>query len=186
MFTPDPLELYSIAILKPNTPHPEYLSTIHALSGCDTVSSPHRIGKKKALDMMRDPAVDPLQKFRDSGSTHEDIQEAGEWALLKLYSAVRCTTLDRLRYIKQAQIVGKAAISKSFELASLPLTSGAAKFHSYRAYHTVQQWMSNELSPLEWGWRYIDNQLTPVTTDLEAAPDKLLRQVSCGCKMAEG
>ena len=151
VFTPDPLELYSIAMVKANTPHPEYLSTIRALSGCDTVSSLYSIGKKKALDMMRDPAVDPLQKFRDSGSTLEDIQEAGEWALLKLYSAVRCTTLDRLRYIKQAQIVGKAAISKSFELASLPLTSGAAKFHSYRAYHTVQQWMSNELSPLEWG-----------------------------------
>ena len=79
MFTPDPLELYSIAMVKANTPHPEYLSTIRALSGCDTVSSLYSIGKKKALDMMRDPAVDPLQKFRYSGSTHEGYP--GSWRM---------------------------------------------------------------------------------------------------------
>ena len=38
--------------------------------------------------------------------------------------------------------------SSGFKLESLPPTTAAAMFHSYRAYIAVQQWMGNNLSPM--------------------------------------
>ena len=183
MFNRQPLELYSIDMLKANTFHPQHLITLHTISGCDSVSSLYGIGKKKALDAMR--AIDDyshLDKFLNINSTPSDIEEAGEWLILKLYGAVRCESLDRLRYIKQARIAGQSSLSKTFNLASLPPTSGAAKYHSHRTYHAVQQCLGHELSPLDWGWSLTDGQLSPVTTDLEVAPEKVLKKASCGCK----
>lgn len=66
--------------------------------------------------------------------------------------------------------------------AAVPPTSAAAKQHSYRTYLTVQQWMGNNLSPTEWGWRSENGTLVPVETDKPVAPDTLLNMVSCGCK----
>ena len=46
-----------------------------------------------------------------------------------------------------------------------PPTATAAKFHSYRAYLAVQQWIGNKLCPTDWGWQYRDGGLVPLTTD---------------------
>ena len=66
----------------------------------------------------------------------------------------------------------------------LPPTSDAAKYHSYRAYYQVQQWLGNELPPTEWGWTRIsqNENLVPVVKDKPAAPQKVLKLISCGCK----
>ena len=76
--------------------------------------------------------------------------------------------------------------SSTFQLQSLPPTSSAAKYHSLRIYYADQEWLGNmhTLNPTDWGWKVQDETITPVLTDLEIAPDRVLRIVSCGCKKA--
>jgi len=57
--------------------------------------------------------------------------------------------------------------------------------HCYRIYLTIQGWLGNsKIMATEWGWKLTDGVLTPVATDRCAAPDRVLRVVSCGCKVA--
>jgi len=86
------------------------------------------------------------------------------------------------RYTAYKQAISRNSLSSSFQLASLPPTSAAAKQHSFRTYLTLQEWMENRLLPTEWGWRLQDGMLTPVETDRLIAPDTLLNMISCGCK----
>ncbi len=102
--------------------------------------------------------------------------------MLKLYGAVRSTSLDKLRYILYTRSVSRSSLSSGFKLESLPPTSAAAKFHSCHAYIAVQQWIGNNLCPTDWGWHYGDGSLVPLTTDRPVAPTRVLRMVSCGCK----
>ena len=37
------------------------------------------------------------------------------------------------------------------------------------------------MSPQDWGWKESDGTLIPVTTDLDPAPNELLRIVRCNC-----
>ena len=90
--------------------------------------------------------------------------------LLKLYGAVRLTSLDNLCYILYTRSVSRSSLSSGFKLESLPPTVAAAKFHSYRAYLAVQQWLWNNFCPTDWGWQYWDGSLVPLTTDRPVAP----------------
>ncbi|KAG1669651.1 3'-5' RNA helicase YTHDC2 [Nymphon striatum] len=114
-----------------------------------------------------------------NGSTHDKVKRAGETFVLKLYGASNFESLDKYRHIAYKRAIGRCSPSSSFQLASLPPTSAAAKKHSYRTYHTVQEWMGNTLPPIEWGWRSHDGTLAPVETDRPVAPESLLNMVSC-------
>lgn len=60
------------------------------------------------------------------------------------------------------------------DLASLPPTKGSAKYHSFRVYHQVQEWLGNQLPPEMWGWkRGFDGNLDITTLD-PPAPDTVL------------
>ncbi|KAG1678572.1 Gamma-aminobutyric acid receptor subunit beta [Nymphon striatum] len=113
-----------------------------------------------------------------NGSTHDKVKRAGETFVLKLYGASNFESLDKYRHIAYKRAIGRCSPSSSFQLASLPPTSAAAKKHSYRTYHTVQEWMGNTLPPIEWGWRSHDGTLAPVETDRPVAPESLLNMVS--------
>ena len=159
-----------------------YLMALHAITGCDTVSALYRQGKRKAFNLVHnnnDYAF--LDIFMNKHSTHQQIQEAGESFLLKLYGARSCESLNQLRYIAYNKAIGRTSLSSTFQLASLPPTSAAAKQHSYRSYLTVQEWMGRSLQPTAWGWR-LEDILTPVETDQPIAPDTLLNMISCGCR----
>ncbi|KAG1652440.1 hypothetical protein GQR58_026279 [Nymphon striatum] len=114
-----------------------------------------------------------------NGSTHDKVKRAEETFVLKLYGASSFELLDKYRHIAYKRAIGRCSPSSSFQLASLPPTSAAAKKHSYRNYHTVQEWMGNTLPPIEWGWRLHDGTLAPVETDRPVAPESLLHMVSC-------
>ncbi|KAG1706961.1 hypothetical protein GQR58_003586 [Nymphon striatum] len=113
-----------------------------------------------------------------NGSTHDKVKRARETFVLKLYGASNFESLDKYRHIAYKRAIGHCSPSSSFQLASLPPTSAAAKKHSYRNYHTVQEWMGNTLPPIEWGWRSHDGTLAPVETDRPVAPESLLNMVS--------
>lgn len=161
----------------------DHLMFLHAVSGCDTVSAILRQGKIKAFNIAHNRReYDNLNIFTNSGSTHEDVERVGEAFLLKLYGASTYDSLDKYRPIAYKRAIGRSSLCSEFRLESLPPTSAAAKQHSYRTYHTVQQWMGNDISPIEWGWRSQDGALLPVETAIPVAPDTLLKMVSCGCK----
>ena len=41
--------------------------------------------------------------------------------------------------------------------------------------------MDSDVDPLNWGWRLEDNQLIPIMSDMNAAPDTRLKMIHCNC-----
>lgn len=185
----NPVEVYDIeSIQSASDSIMRHLLFVHAVTGCDTTSAFYKKGKVKALDIIsshEDWSI--LRVFTQPDSTHEDIQAAGESFILRLYGGFGVQSLNKLRHILYNRSLGKAAISSAFNIETLPPTSAAAKYHSYRTYHTVQQWLGNVLPAPDWGWKTTsDGSLAPIETDAPVAPDNILRMISCGCKTGCG
>ena len=69
---------------------------------------------------------------------------------------------------------------------SLALIESATKHHSMRAHLQVIEWktlMSVELNPLDWEWKLSNGHYCPIMTDLNAAPDNILRFIRCNCNI---
>ena len=84
---------------------------------------------------------------------HEDVAQAGEKALMVLYGAKKETSLDSLR---QRKFFDKVSVKLSrVDPSTLPPTSSASKYHSFRVYLQVQQWkgLNCVLNPESWGWK---------------------------------
>ena len=111
----------------------------------------YRQGKRKAFNQLhKKKEHDLLKDFISVGNTHQEVQKAGESSLLKLHGASsKCGSLDQLRYIAYKKAISRTSLSSSFQLATVPPTSAAAKLYSFRAYLTVQEWMGNILQPTE-------------------------------------
>ena len=140
-------------------------------------------GNKRAIELLRSYGdQDSLSTFTEPPSSPEDIANVGARFFQKLYGAIRSTSLDTLRYTLYTRSVRQPSLSSGFKLESLPLTAADAKFHSYRSYLAVQQWIGNNVCPPDWGWQYRDGSLVPLATDRLVAPTRVLRIVSCGCK----
>jgi hypothetical protein len=113
-------------------------------------------------------------------ATHDEVASAGVKALIKVYNGKNTESLDHLRY---QRFVTKSAKSKNIvQVRTLPPTTAAAKYHSYRVYHQVQTWIGHDLDPLQWGWIQSGNKLVPLKTDLPAAPERILNIIKCNCK----
>ena len=78
--------------------------------------------------------------------------------------------------------IASKSIGATITLAALPPTSAAARQHSLRTYLQVQQWFGRDFPPTGWGWKYHNNSIIPIATDLPAAPQKLMKLISCNCK----
>lgn len=124
-----------------------------------------------------------MQVFFNKDSTNDQVAKAGETFLINLYGGClkehECD-LNHLRYA----LFTKSALKSSSSLARLPPTADAARFHSLRSYHQIQKWIGNEKNPLEWGWVPTRFGLSPWKMDKDAAPESLLKMVSCNCKKA--
>ena len=156
------------------------LPVLHAFSGCDTASRIYGIGKgillKKALSE---------QEFRGltavflQDATHNEIEKAGESLFVRLYNGHPDQSLDELRF---KTFIYKVKTSTTYvQVQSLPPTQAPAKFHSYRVYLQVQNWLGKNLIPIEWGWCKKKDKLSPVKTLLPAAPERLLKIIRCSC-----
>ena len=139
----NPQQLYNIGELQSAVGDmKQHVMFVHAISVCDTVSAPYMKGKKRALQVLRSYGdQESLNTFSEPRSTPEDIANV----LLKLYGAVRSTSLGKLRYIMYTRSDSRLSLSSGFKLESLSPTSAAANFHAYRAYLAVQQWIGNNL-----------------------------------------
>ena len=156
------------------------------------MSAMYKVGKKTALAVLENNECNFLDIFKENEATHDKIARAGEMFLLKLYNAKEtCVSLDNLLFSSYMQMMKKTKKRKSssiasFKLESLPPTTAAAKYHANRAYFAVQEWLGNSLQATDWGWEYIDDMLSPVYTDRQAASNSVLNMVSCGCKTGCG
>ena len=107
-----------------------------------TLYRPHTRKAKRALEELRSCGdQDTLNTFTEPCSPPEDITNVGVRLRLKLYGAVRSTSLNKLRYILYTKSVSRSSLSSGYKLESLPTTSAAAKSHYYRAYIAVQQFL---------------------------------------------
>ena len=160
------------------------LPVIHALTGCDSTSQMFGIGKGSAFKRYRyDKQLRTKSEvFQSPCSSNEEIAVAGESILVNLSGGLQSEGLDQLRYRKFTNKV--MCSSTCVKVQSLPPTSAAAKFHCFRAYYQVHEWLDSnaELCPLALGWVRVNDRLVPIRTDLAAAPDDLLKMIRCRCK----
>ncbi len=106
------------------------LPLIHAIGGCDTTSRLYGIGK--GVPLRKVIAETNFCKHMEAildGSTQEEIQIAGERAMVSLYGGIENETLDSLRLRKFKDKVVKSVAS--VQIQNHPPTSDAAKYHSY-------------------------------------------------------
>ena len=151
------------------------------LLGCDTTSRIHGIGKPVAL-RKRKTAYFRVQAavFSNTAAVKEDITAAGERTLVCLYNGRSDESLHFLHYTRFC--LKFATGNTCVQPESLPPTSAAARFHSLRVYHQVQQWKGTNLQPQEWGWELRSGKHLPVRTKLPPAPPFLLEVIRCSWK----
>lgn len=155
---------------------------LHGFSGCDTTSAIYRKGKTSFIKLFdQKPLLREISTvFYDPTSTANVIADAGEKMFLEVYRAP-CTQSEINRY--RFTVFLKSCTKPKPDLSSLPPTKGSAKYHAYRVYHQVQEWLGNQLPPEMWGWkRGVDGNLDPITTLDPPAPDALLNSIFCRCK----
>ena len=120
----------------------------------------------------------------DLNAMKEEIGSAGIRLFVHLYGGKQTDSLNSLRYAKFMEM---ASCGKTLEPERLPLTERAAFFHSLRVHHQVILWreLSNkELDPMQWGWKLDGKMLMPIMTDLDPAPDNMLKFIRCKCKVS--
>ena len=156
--------------------------TLHALLGCDTTSRLFGIGKGTTIKKFESSSAfaSAIQVFNDFPVPRQQIVDAGERALIALYSGDNTCTLDELRFQKFHQKVLNS--SKPCDPKVLPPTSAAAKYHSMRVYCQVLQWKGISANPQDWGWDITSEKLFPCLTDRAPAPKELLQVIWCKCK----
>ncbi|CAH1118147.1 unnamed protein product [Phaedon cochleariae] len=138
-----------------------------------------RKGKLPTLLEQHPKLKEQAAAFLKPSVSQDEIAQAGEQLIMSLYGKMDSGTLDELRY----ELFVKSASKKSFNLARLPPTSDAARWHSMRVYQQVQTWLGCPISPCQWGWRKLPSGLVPIQTTKDAAPDMLLKMISCTCKI---
>ena len=63
-------------------------------------------------------------------------------------------------------------------------TERVAHYHSLRVHSEVIMLSNNDLDPKQWGWKLEGSAFAPIMTDLDAAPESLLKFVRCTCKLS--
>ncbi|GBM01734.1 hypothetical protein AVEN_271975-1 [Araneus ventricosus] len=160
---------------------------IHAFSGCDTTSALFGHGKTKFCSLLETNRhwEEKIQVFFNSEATIDQVAKAGETFLIHLYGGNPRTSacdLNHLRYTLFTQSATKARST----LACLPPTVDAARFHALRLYLQIQKWLGHEKNPFQWGWVPTRFGLSPRKMERDAAPESLVKIISCNCKNACG
>lgn len=148
------------------------------------MSGLYKIGKIKVLQILEkhDVLRNDVSIFYNPKAAKDDIIKCGERFLVSLYGDTSKITLDELRFKKYNAITARQNISTNFNLAALPPTSDAAKYHISRIYFQIQEWLDYSSDPLEWGWKDANNELHPITMEQEVAPEFILKMIFCNCK----
>ena len=162
----------------------ENIIFVHALMGCNTTSCLQGLGKVLGLKKLQSSKKfsDIARIFNEPNQNQETVILWGEEALLILYNGKDEVSLNELRH---KRFIDKISVRlNTVNPSALPPTSSAVKFHNFRVYLQVQQWKNTVcmLDPEEWGWKKSGDILIPITMDIPAAPQELLKVIRCTCK----
>lgn len=141
-------------------------------------------GKKRSFDILKNSQdmCNKVSVFDNPAASKDEVAKAGEVFLLSVYGADKTQTLDKYRFYAYKRTVAKMSLKSEFQLSTLPPTSDAARWHSFRVFLQVQNWHGNHLSPVEWGWESCGTGLKAIPSIKPPAPDDLLHLVSCNCR----
>ena len=156
----------------------------HVISGCDSASAVHGMGKTKWLSTVQNNE-EHLQLLVDIGTSlviDEIIHRAIEKMFCALYGNPKETNINRLRY----QLFCKKNIP---ELHKLAPTKDEHYQHVRRANYQSYIWKralrisTEEASPDGNGWcMSTDGCLEVVWSDTAPAPESVIELVSCKCR----
>lgn len=164
----------------------EIILFIHAFTGCDTTSAFFNKSKLKFAKMCESKKAlqDAAKVFLTPQQDEATIFNAGITCLLALYGDSKGDKdLNQFRF---RSFIKDAAKAKKVNLALLPPTEDAANHHFKRVYHQVQTWLSFSLRAEDWGWKFENSGMSPITMSQEPAPTELLKMIFCTCKTGCG
>ncbi|KAJ8341530.1 hypothetical protein SKAU_G00338210 [Synaphobranchus kaupii] len=151
---------------------------IHAVTGCDTISRIFGIGKKTAFQkfVKGDPVLQSFANaFTVPNQTPEVIDDLGSQVMAILFGGKCTDSLVTMRY----NIFSKRVVSASSPVTPerLPPTESTTKLHCRRAYYQIMVWMGKEegMDAMNWGWNLQDDRFIPLMTNMNAAPESLLK-----------
>ena len=137
-----------------------------------------------SLSVLRSNDVSFLNVFKKIDASHCEIADAGERFFLLMYKAKKKTaTLNDLRYDLYVKRSKTQSLQSDLKLQTLPPTSSACMYHSYRAYHTVQVMLGRAHNPIEWGYAADTQDYPyPIPMCLAPAPNHIMQMIACSCK----
>ena len=157
-----------------------------AVFGCDTTSSfySHLLVQTlvpgKWASLRREMDV-----FRDPGSTHEQIHEAGLKIVAAHFSTDQNSVSEKLNEAREIQFHKKCSskpTKRGVNLASLAPSEDSVCLHLNRAYFQIQDWQGNVLEPTDYGWEIKDGLLEPIPMQQDPAPVCLIEVTQCKYK----
>ena len=160
---------------------------IHAITGCDTTSRIFGVGKKATFQKLvkGDSVLQSCSnEFISPNQTRAIIEDLGSKVMAVLFGEKCTESLASLRY---NILVKKVSSAKSFVTPErLPPTASSTKFHCLRAYYQIMVWTEQEgdMDVTNWGWKLEENSLIPIMSEMNAAPDILLKMIHCNCTTA--
>ena len=160
---------------------------IHAYTGCDTTSRIFGVGKKSVFHkLVKGDATlkDCANYFLLPKQTAASIVNKGCQAMAVIFGGTRTDSLSSLRY----RVLRKKVVSsQSFVTPErLPPTESSTKFHCLRVCYQIMVWLGQEsdMETCGWGWKLEGSQFVPTESDMNAAPDSLLKIIHCNCRTA--
>ena len=120
----------------------------------------------------------------DFEATKTDVVRAGTTVFYRMYGGKPDETLDTLRKLQSMEYITTSKVQLQPE--RLPPTERAAYFHFLRVHLQIVIWKylgRVQIDPRYLGWEVKGSMFSPIVTDLEPAPEELLRIVRCKCKL---
>ena len=114
--------------------------------------------------------------------TSQEVGAVGVSIFCILYGGKDNDSLNSIRYRRYQSMV---AHCNKIEPERLPPTERAAYYHSLRVHLQIVQWLeldSKYLDECQWGWTVEKDTMHPIMTDLDAAPQNVLKFIRCKCK----
>ena len=161
------------------------LPAIHAITGCDSVSSLSRIGKKKAFQILQNKIDDLI-----------DMSHFGEFPSLSLECSSVVAAIQFVCFLYQEnkphsninQLRYEIFTKKNLSGDRLPPTLDALIFHLRRANYQTFIWKSasvpvlNLPSLIENGWHIVDGKFCEELIFHSSVPDSIVELTRCKCK----
>ena len=119
----------------------------------------------------------------DVNATEQQIGRAGIRLFVIAFGGKEEDSLNKLRFLRFMQMIASKTM---LDPQKLPPTGRAAYFHSLRVHLQIIMWSKlsiDILDPKQWGWKLSGSIYAPIMTDLEAAPENLLKFMRCKCKL---